>query len=549
MFQYVSIYSCVAESGTDSTRERTSIVSQEFLQKHTSTPRPTSGVPPVSSSLPRDLLEKSSRRLGLAALIYAIVYVLAYGSARLTQDFAETWGYSGVYPADFAAVFFVVLSLGLFFAIRRGSFECTRILEIGLIYEVIGALGIDIGLLFMTEWPSGIEMAPMSWSVVWIVIFPLLVPSTHAKTLIAALAAASMRPLLYVIAVAGPLEPLPAGILIPLMLPNYICVGIALAGSRVIYGLGKDIDKARRMGSYRLIDLLGEGGMGEVWSAEHQMLARPAAIKLIRSENGPSGSGSAQESHLRRFEREVQATALLRSPHTVEVYDYGLTENRTFYYVMELLSGLSLDTLVKKHGAVPPERVIHVMRQACHSLAEAHERELVHRDLKPANIFLCRYGREYDFVKVLDFGLVKRAGETTGGDVEITQIGTFVGTPAYGSPEMASGSDSVDPASDIYSLGCVAFWLLTGRTVFTAPSVAMMLVQHINTEPDPPSRHAQQDIPAELDAVILDCLRKDTEERPPSAEALDTRLAGIQASHDWTRERAQEWWQQHYRSK
>jgi serine/threonine-protein kinase len=503
-------------------------------------------VPPVSSSLPRDLLERSSRRLGLAALIYAIVYVLAYGLGRLTQDFSQ--GRGGIYLSDLTAAFFVFLSLGMFLIVRRSRFECTRILELGLVYQVIGAVGIDISILSMREWPAGIEMAPLSWSVVWIVIFPLLVPSTRAKTLIAALAAASMRPLLYVIAVAGPLESLPVGIVIGLMLPNYICAGVALAGSRVIYGLGKDIDKARRMGSYRLIDLLGEGGMGEVWSAEHQMLARPAAIKLIRNDNGPSGSGSAPESHLRRFEREVQATALLRSPHTVEVYDYGLTENRTFYYVMELLSGLSLETLVKKHGAVPPERVIHVMRQACHSLAEAHERELVHRDLKPANIFLCRYGREYDFVKVLDFGLVKRAGETTGGDVEITQIGTFVGTPAYGSPEMASGSDSVDAASDIYSLGCVAFWLLTGRTVFTALSVAMMLVQHINAEPDPPSKYAPQDIPVELDAVILDCLRKDTEERPQSAEALDARLAGIQVSHDWTRERAQQWWQQHYRS-
>jgi hypothetical protein len=520
-------------------------VSPVFLQKQTSTPRPTSGTAPASAGLPRDLLERASRRLGIAALIYAIVYVLAYGSARLTQDFSQQWGYTGIYPADFLASFFVLLSLGMFFLTRRDRFECTRILNLGLIYEVIGALGIDISIVFMKEWPAGIEMGPLSWSAVWIVIFPLLVPSTRAKTLIAALAAASVRPLLYLIAVAGALEPLPVGTLIALILPNYICVGIAIAGSRVIYGMGKDIDRARQMGSYHLIDLLGEGGMGEVWSAEHKMLARPAAIKLIRSEDGGSGSGSAPESNLRRFEREVQETALLRSPHTVEVYDYGLSENRTFYYVMELLDGISLEKLVKQHGPIPPERVIHIMRQACHSLAEAHERALVHRDIKPANIFVCRYGREYDFVKVLDFGLVKRSGATKERDVEITQIGTFVGTPAYGSPEMAAGSDSVDAASDIYSLGCVAFWLLTGRTVFTAPSVPMMLVQHINSEPDPPSRYAQQEFPPGLDAVILQCLRKEGGDRPGSADALDSLLAAIEVKNEWSRERRREWWQQH----
>jgi hypothetical protein len=526
--------------------EGIAIVSPEFLQKHTSTPQPTSGAPPASADLPRDLLERFARRLGLAALIYAIVYTLAYGSARLTQDFSQQWGYTGIYPADLVATFFVLLSLGMFVVTRRDSLECTRILHWGLIYEVIGAVGIDISIIFMREWPAGIEMAPLSWSAVWIVMFPLLVPSTRAKTLIAAVAAASVRPLLYMIAVAGALEPLPAATLIGLILPNYICVGIAIAGSRVIYGMGKDIGKARQMGSYRLIDLLGEGGMGEVWSAEHQMLARPAAIKLIRSANGGSGSGSASESNLRRFEREVQETALLRSPHTIEVYDYGLSEDRTFYYVMELLDGLNLEKLVKRHGAVPPERAIHIMRQVCHSLAEAHERTLVHRDIKPANIFVCRYGREHDFVKVLDFGLVKRSGESRQRDVEITQIGTFIGTPAYGSPEMASGADSVGAATDIYSLGCVAFWLLTGRTVFTASSVPMMLVQHINTEPSPPSRFSQQEMTPGLDAVILDCLQKDAADRPNSADVLDSRLAAIEVEHEWSRERRRAWWQQHY---
>ncbi|KPJ91026.1 MAG: hypothetical protein AMS18_09485, partial [Gemmatimonas sp. SG8_17] len=316
-----------------------------MLLKRDSTPRQKSSPDPTSGRLPVDLEQRSSRRLGIAALIYAIVYLLAYGLARLTQDFAQEWGYTGIYPSDVTAALFIALSLGLFLLARNSKLDCRRILDLGLIYEVVGALGIDIGIVFWREWPAGTEAAPLSWSCVWIVVFPLLVPSTPGKTLIAALAAASVRPLLYFIAVNSHLEPLPVGTVLALTIPGYICAGIAVVGARVVYGLGRDIRRAQRMGSYRLIELLGVGGMGEVWRAEHRMLARPAAIKLIRSDGGAGGSGRAPDSHIRRFEREVQATALLRSPHTVQVYDYGLSENRTFYYVMELLDGISLEEL------------------------------------------------------------------------------------------------------------------------------------------------------------------------------------------------------------
>jgi serine/threonine-protein kinase len=310
--------------------------------------------------------------------------------------------------------------------------------------------------------------------------------------------------------------------------------------------MGSDISKARRMGSYQLVEKLGEGGMGEVWKAEHRMLARPAAIKLVRGEMGSSGSGRSTGSEHHRFEREVQATALLRSPHTVEVYDYGLTAERAFYYVMELLDGLSLEDLVKQYGPIPAERAIHILRQACHSLAEAHSDGLVHRDIKPANIFLCRHGQDLDFVKVLDFGLVKRAGERGRRDVKLTEVGAFAGTPAYGSPEGAAGEgEEVDPRSDLYSLGCVAFWLLTGRTVFRADTPMLMLVQHIHQEPAPPSQHTELEVPAELDQLVLDCLRKDKTERPPSAEIVDARLAAIRVEQPWTRDRARNWWDRH----
>jgi serine/threonine-protein kinase len=524
------------------------LVKHEFLCKRDATPQPDR-VSGGSAGLPTALLEKASRRLGFAALIYAAVYLLAYGSARLTQDFAQQWGYSGIYPADVTASAFILLSVGFFFVVRSGKIDKSLLLDLGLVYQVFGGAGIEISMLFMPEWPAGIDSGLLSWSCVWIVMFPMLVPTTPGKTLIAALATASMRPLMYLLAVAGALDPLPGAVVFSLVFPNYICVGIAVVGSRVVYGLGRDINRAQQMGSYQLVELLGVGGMGEVWKAEHRMLARPAAIKLIRSDGGGSGSRQTSDGNLKRFEREVQATALLRSPHTVQVYDYGLAEDRTFYYVMELLDGVSLEELIKKHGPLPPERVVHILRHACHSLAEAHERDLIHRDLKPANIFLCRQGLEFDFVKVLDFGLVKHTGEQVEGELGITQIGTFIGTPAYGSPEMAAGSEVVEATSDIYSLACVAYWLLTGRTVFKAPSLPMMLVKHLNEDPRPPSGYAKQVVPEALDEVILECLSKDPKDRPQSAAALDSRLEQLEHSASWTQERARDWWIRHVASK
>jgi hypothetical protein len=519
-------------------------VNRDLLKKRDSTPPQQSEPDSLSGRLPTDLERRSSRRLGIAALIYAIAYLLAYGLARLTQDFAHEWGYTGIYPPDVAAASFIGLSLGLFLITRSHKLDCGRILDLGLVYEVVGAVGIDIGILFWREWPAGTEAAPLSWSCVWIVVFPLLVPSTPGKTLVAAVAAASVRPLLYFIAVASHLEPLPLGTVLGLVVPGYICAGIALVGARVVYGLGKDIRRAQQMGSYRLVELLGVGGMGEVWRAEHRMLARAAAIKLIRSDGGPDASGATSDGQVRRFEREVQATALLRSPHTVQVYDYGLSENRTFYYVMELLDGISLEELIKRHGPVSPERAIHIMRQICHSLAEAHHMGLVHRDIKPGNVFICRHGLEFDFVKVLDFGLVKQAGEPLQGDLGITRIGTFIGTPAYGSPEMASGSEVIDATSDIYSLGCVAYWLLTGRTVFKAPTAPLMLVKHLNEEPKPPSHYSNKDIPRALDGLILDCLHKDPAQRPQSAASLADRMAQISTKGVWNQSSAADWWKQ-----
>jgi len=497
------------------------------------------------ATLPPDLIAKAGRRLSLAALVYAGAYLLAYGSGRVTSDFEQFWDPARVpISPDVWAGLFIGLSIALFFFARTSAIDGRRLLDLGLVFEVIGAWGIDFSLAWGI-WPADQMGTGISWVCVWIVFFPLIVPSTPGKTFLASLAAAASTPVLYYIGRANGGPPLDPGYVAQVFVANAICVGIAVVGSRVVYRLGSDITRARRMGAYRLVHKLGEGGMGEVWMAEHRMLARPAAIKLLRWSSGDDGSGGTPDGHLHRFEREVQATAQLRSPHTVEVYDYGLTDDHRFYYVMELLDGLNLEELVKQHGPVPAERCVAILRQACHSLAEAHAAGLVHRDIKPANIYLCRYGLDHDFVKVLDFGLVKRAGGAS--EVRVTAVGSFAGTPAYGSPESAVGEDeALDGRSDLYSLGCVAFWLLTGRTVFQADHPVQMLMQHVHRQPDTPSRLTELPVPPELDTLVLALLQKEKEARPASASDIVARLDAIPLDRPWDAERARQWWDRHH---
>ena len=238
-------------------------------------------------------------------------------------------------------------------------------------------------------------------------------------------------------------------------------VAIAIGGTHIVSHYRSCEVKDREMGFYRLRERIGVGGMGEVWLAEHEKLMRPAVIKLIRPDRLKEGGKEAQRT-VRRFEKEAQATAELRSPHTVELYDFGVTHDQTFYYVMEYLNGIDLATLVKKHGPVSPQRTIYLLQQACESLGEAHDHHLIHRDVKPANIFVCRMGLSYDFIKVLDFGLVKtqsNGASSSHSDMstELTLEGMTTGTPAFMAPELAVGQDNVDVRSDIYALGCVGY--------------------------------------------------------------------------------------------
>jgi serine/threonine-protein kinase len=330
------------------------------------------------------------------------------------------------------------------------------------------------------------------------------------------------------------------------VLPYLLVVLMAYVGARIIYALGAEVNRARELGSYRLVERLGAGGMGEVWKANHRLLARPAAIKMIRPLSADDSSGGASEQMRRRFEREAQVIAQLRSPHTVTLFDFGVAEDGAFYYVMELLDGLDADTLVKRFGPLPAERVVHVLTQICHSLAEAEACGLVHRDIKPANIFLSRYGEDHDFVKVLDFGLAKATTQQTAAtEPALTVANVIQGTPAFIAPEQALGSGDVDIRTDIYATGCVAYWLLTGELVFSADTPMALLVAHAHTQPEPPSKKTELPIPPALDALILSCLSKDRANRPQSARHLLQSLARVPVPEPWTEDRAREWWRTH----
>jgi serine/threonine-protein kinase len=314
-----------------------------------------------------------------------------------------------------------------------------------------------------------------------------------------------------------------------------IGAGVTIYATYVINALRVEAFEARRLNQYRLKQRIGAGGMGEVYLAEHQLLKRPCAIKLI----APDRAGDPKA--LGRFEREVRTTARLSHPNTVEIYDYGRTDDGAFYYVMELLSGLSLADLVARHGPLPPGRVIYLLRQACGALAEAHAAGLVHRDLKPANIFAARRGNLYDFVKLLDFGLVLPPPDAAAG--ELSRDGHVAGSPPYMAPEQATGLSRADARTDLYGLGAVAYYLLTGRAPFLGPTAMAVMIAVARDPVTPPSR-LRRGLPPDLEQVVLCCLAKEPADRFPDAEALERALAACADAGQWDGRRAARWWRE-----
>jgi len=318
----------------------------------------------------------------------------------------------------------------------------------------------------------------------------------------------------------------------------FILGTVSIIISVALYNMRKSLFEAKQMGNYKIEKELGSGGMGKVYKANHVMICRPAALKVLQG-----GGDQDYFASVARFEREVRLSATLTHPNTITIFDYGRTTDNTFYYVMEYLEGMDLQKLVEKYGPLSPERTAFIIYQACGSLAEAHSRNIIHRDIKPSNIFLTHRGGIFDFVKVLDFGLARKT--KLGKDSSITQTGAFYGTPTYVSPESISGTQKVDGRSDIYNLGAVIYWMLTGSPPFDSGSSIETLVDHLKTVPKKPSEVTELTIPKELDDLVMKCLEKKPEDRFQNLKEFHAALIAIKFENPWTQEKADEWWKLH----
>jgi eukaryotic-like serine/threonine-protein kinase len=487
------------------------------------------------SKLPFAIADKAAERLCWVALCCALMSIVMYFlQGALQPEVAEA---QKRLLLKVCIVSIIAMSLGLVAARYFGWLSAGAILWLGLVYEILGGLILSAFEYSLPWSPSG-AVRGVSWLALWITMCGLLIPNRPYIVLAASLVSAAMGPLAYVL--VYPYGSVPINRLAIWNVPIFIVAVVTVALNRRLYRLEVDVHRANEMGAYELSNLLGKGGMGEVWRARHRMLARDAAVKLIRPEVLMRTAGREANVIRRRFEQEARSTAALRSPHTVALYDFGVADEGDFYYVMELLDGIDLETLVRKFGPQPPARVAHILRQTCHSLAEAHQRGMVHRDIKPTNLFVCRMGIDYDFTKVLDFGLVK--AQASDGESRMTMTGSTTGTPAYMPPEVAMGSEEIDGRADLYGLGCVAYWLLTGRLVFEEKGTTAMILAHVQKAPSPPSLVSEIPIPASLERMVMSCLAKRPEDRPPNAETLARVLCEECEVGRWSREDAERWW-------
>ena len=499
-------------------------------------------------ALPADLLNQSAARLSTLALLYAFIFLMAAYVPPLVNAEIRAHAFARL-TGWLPGVIAIAVALVVAVAIRSGRLSPIAAMKLGLVFEVASSYGIAASE-YADLTPEHVDHLGMglSWVAVWTVVFTIVVPSPPRRALMTALASVSAVPVVLAFVLSRLGIRLEGNLLVffAILCFQYLLVVVmAYVGARVVYALGTEVSRARELGAYQLVERLGEGGMGEVWRAKHRMLARPAAIKLIRrSLTDDPRTGAASDAR-RRFEREAQAIASLRSPHTVDLFDFGVADDGAFYYVMEMLEGLDADSLVKRFGPLPVDRTIHVIRQVCHSLSEANARGLVHRDIKPANIFLCRYGEEHDFVKVLDFGLVRSAATSQELGPTMTHEHAVHGTPGFIAPEQAMGQHALDGRVDIYATGCVAYWLLTGQLVFTGETPMALLMHHAQTIPVPPSSRTENPIPPALDRLILTCLAKNPDDRPQTAKALVAALDGIEGAEGWTEARARQWWEHH----
>lgn len=498
-----------------------------------------SGATPTTwTALPVEVLERAPARLALAAFVCAALTIaLVFLQAHLQPEIAAAQRQPHVLALE---AVLLIASLLIVAAYKLGVLEARLSVYAGLGFQILVAFCIAMFEVAL-PWAPDQPVRGMSMLVTWIFAASLFLPASPLQALAGAYISAAMGPTAYFLTRATLHDPgLTPSKMAILYVPPFLVAACAWWMSRLIFRMECSVHHARELGSYEMEEVLGIGGMGEVWRARHRLLKREAAIKLIRAETLLAQSGRQADVLKRRFELEARAIAALTSPHTVSLFDFGVDQDGNFYYAMELLQGLDLEQLVKRFGPQPAPRVVHILRQACESLEEAHCAGIVHRDIKPTNLFLCRLGFEFDFVKLLDFGLARWRLASGGGRMTMENITT--GTPAYMAPELALGADELDGRTDLYGLGCVAYWLLTGGLVFEEPTPTAMALAHVQKEPPKPSTRTEVRISAELERIILQCLSKKPEERPASARLLRKMLEQCPECGAWTQEDAEAWW-------
>ncbi len=506
------------------------------------TPSTGGGIlPPAGAPLPRDILDRARERVRVAALVlvatWLVVLVMNEGVARfgdLGPLMDKVWSRT----QSLLTIFALVAAVAMAWLAAKLKDRPEVVLDLGLGLAVFNSLIVST----VTEYFGRQDPQAISWVCVTIVFWPAIAPSSPRKTLVAGLACATTIPIgMWIGATINDLPDQNWFILLWMIMPGYICAILAVIPAKILARLGNQVRKARELGSYQLEQQIGKGGMGEVYRARHRLLARPAAVKLISASALKAVSADENRVVIERFRREAEAAATLRSPHTIELYDYGVSDDGTFYYVMELLDGIDLHELITKHGPIPPERAISLLKQACDSLGEAHLAGLVHRDVKPSNIFACRMGLRFDYVKVLDFGLVKKDPKTASNQVHITSAGSVSGTPAYMAPETIEGR-TVGAPPDVYALGCIAYWLVTGENVFKAANSTMMMMMHLQSAPVPPSSKSPHPLAPDFEQIIMQCLAKNPDDRPANAADLLHLLEHCRVAAPWTERRARDWW-------
>jgi serine/threonine-protein kinase len=433
----------------------------------------------------------------------------------------------------------LAVTTGMWLATRSGV-RSERVLQLVDLVGNVGSMSLYAGMSACSVSPpeARIDMLMLLIAGLTLTVRAVIVPTSARQT--ALVSAASCIPVWVVAWIFSRTAPAKYASLIVANSALWCLANVIVAtlATRVIFGLRTQVVEAKQLGQYLLSEKIGEGAMGEVHLAQHALLRRPTAIKLL-----PPDKAGAQT--ISRFEREVQLTAKLTHPNTVAIYDFGRTPDGIFYYAMELLDGIDLERLVDDHGAQPPARVIHILAQMCGSLAEAHAIGLVHRDVKPANVILCERGRVPDMVKVVDFGLVKDvSGISAAAHPELSNVNTIVGTPLYLAPEAILSPDRVDGRADLYAVGAVGYFLLTGSPVFPGKTVMDVCAQHLQAVPVPPSERLGKPVPADLERVIASCLSKKPDERPETGDALRDLLLACDVP-GWTTADARAWWREH----